>query len=144
MFKPTKIIIHHSLTKDSQTVSWGAIRKYHIETLGWGDIGYHVGVELVGNHYEVFLGRPWDKVGAHTRGQNKDSLGICFVGNYDLEEPSKEMLIEGGKLIHMWMKLFAISFKKICPHRHFATYKTCPGRQFDIDTLFATIPSIYI
>lgn len=144
MFKPKKIIVHHSLTKDSETVSWGAIRKYHIGTLGWGDIGYHAGVELVGNHYEVFLGRLWNKVGAHTKGQNYNSLGICFVGNYDLEKPFKKMLIEGGKLIFMWMKLFDISFKEIYTHHHFADYKTCPGTQFDLDNLFANIPSIYI
>ena len=49
IFKPQKVICHHSLTRDSGSVSWGAIRKFHMETLDppYKDIGYHCGVELV-------------------------------------------------------------------------------------------------
>lgn len=141
MFEIKRIVIHHSLTKDSETVSWGAIRRYHMETLGWSDIGYHAGVELVRNDYEVLMGRMWDEAGAHTRGQNHDSLGICFIGNYDLEKPPEKMLVEGGKLIALWMKLFDILLEEIYTHHHFADYKTCPGTQFDMDELFANIPS---
>jgi hypothetical protein len=136
---PRRIIVHHSLTKDSGTVSWGAIRYYHTVTLGWKEIGYHSGVELVqsGQHFynEILLGRPWDMAGAHTIGQNHDSLGICFVGNYDLIRPPEPMLVVGGQLIGMWLRLFNIPKSEIYGHRDFADYKTCPGTKFDLNEL---------
>lgn len=144
---PNKIIIHHSLTEDSGTVSWGAIRHYHTAIKGWADIGYHAGIELVESgdhiHYEILLGRMWDKIGAHTieEGQNWISLGLCFIGNYDEAPPPEGMLIIGGQLISFWMRLFKIPRSEIYGHRDFADYKTCPGKLFDIDKLKYWIPT---
>lgn len=134
-FQPNKIIVHHSLTKDSGTVSWGAMRKYHVDILGWNDIGYHAGVELVGDHYEAFFGRPWYLPGAHTKGHNDDSLGFCFVGNFDEEEPSDTLLEAGARVLFHWFVLFKIP--TYCTYRHhdFNPNKTCPGRKFDMDKL---------
>jgi hypothetical protein len=139
---PTEIIIHHSLTKDSGTVSWGAIRKYHTDPkpvgMGMTSIGYHLGIELVQSgdnfYYESLMGRVWDAEGGHTIGHNDKSLGICFVGNYDLVVPSEEMLITGAKVIRLWMRLFNIQMDSIFPHRDFAD-KTCPGTKFDMNVL---------
>lgn len=133
-FKPKKITVHNSATRDSGTVSWGAIRKYHTETLGWSDIGYHAGVELVksGNelYYEILMGRMWDRQGAHVRGHNQDNLGICFIGDFDLREPPQAQLIAGAKIIALWMKLFDIPIEEIYTHRRFDPTKTCPGDKF--------------
>ena len=137
-FKPIKIIAHHSLTKDSATVSWGAIRKYHTQTLGWSDIGYHAGVELVKSgadlYFEVLMGRMWDIPGAHTRGHNNDSLGICFIGNFDNYFPEQKLLMTGAKVISLWLKLFDLKIEDIYPHNHFAQ-KSCPGSFFDLNNL---------
>ena len=146
MLRPNKVIVHHSLTADSITVSWGAIRKYHVETCGWNEIGYHAGVELVGSggagYYEALFGRDWWKTGAHTIGQNEQALGICFVGNYDLEVPPYQMLLAGAKVIAAWVKWLGVPPGAIFPHNAFASYKTCPGTQFPMDSLKSLVSDI--
>jgi len=139
IFIPQRIFIHHSLTKDTPTVSWGAIRKYHTETLHWSVIGYHAGVELVRSgselYYEVLMGRMWDRQGAHCRGQNHDSLGICLIGNFDNYRPPDAQLDAAGRIISLWMKLYGIKLKDIYGHNEFDSNKTCPGKLFDFDDL---------
>lgn len=137
------IIIHHSLTKDSGTASWGAIRRFHKEVRGWRDIGYHAGIERIRDSYEVLIGRPLDYDGGHTRGLNDTHLGLCFVGNYDEVEPNPEMYYMAAKnIIRPWMKLFDIPLDKIEPHGDYAK-KTCPGMLFNMDqlkTIIKTLP----
>lgn len=132
---PVKIVLHHSLTSDSGTVSWGAIRRWHVEHNGWENIGYHAGIELVYTEYEIFMGRPWDKIGAHTLGQNDQSLGFIFVGNYDLIPPTEKMLEVGARVIALWMRLFDIPRDEIYRHSKFANYKSCPGTEFSLEDL---------
>jgi len=140
-FVPTKVICHHSLTKDSGTVSWGAIRKYHTQTLKrpYIDIGYHCGVELVKSgeelYFEALMGRMWTESGAHCRGHNGDSLSICFIGNYDKEVPKKGMMEAGAKVIALWLDLFNLSINDIYSHHNFAPHKSCPGKLFDMEYL---------
>jgi hypothetical protein len=124
---PNKIIIHHSLTKDSGTVSWGAIRKYHVETNGWADIGYHWGIELINDHYEILMGRPSDHIGAHTIGQNDQAIGICIVGNFDIDPVLPEIKDQLHILIEWLIGVYKIPNQKIYGHCEFAQ-KTCPGK----------------
>ena len=142
-FKVQKVIVHHSLTKDSGSVSWGAIRRYHIQQMKWSGIGYHAGVELVLSgqeiNYEILMGREWDRSGAHTRGHNTNSLGICFVGNYDKIPPPKKMLITGARVIALWLRLFNLTIKDIYSHHHFNVYKSCPGVYFDMEYLLTCV-----
>jgi|WetSurSiteA1Bulk_404760.scaffolds.fasta_scaffold00002_28 N-acetylmuramoyl-L-alanine amidase len=139
MNTPSIIILHHSLTKDSGTVSWSAIRNYHVHTNGWKDIGYHFGIEKVTNPndsylvYEILLGRFADMVGSHVEGHNYGSLGICFVGNYDEEEPSSTMINKGVDLVSWLCRLYKIKPEYILGHRDFNSHKSCPGKLFDVE-----------
>lgn len=133
MRKWTHIMIHHSLTKDSKTVSWNAIKKYHTKVLGWKDIGYHFGVEKVKDGYVILVGRPLLMSGAHCKeaGMNYKAIGICVIGNYDCCSPSSNMLAElCYRLIIPLMDTFNIPIENIVFHRDFARYKSCPGKKF--------------
>lgn len=124
---PNKIIIHHSFTKDEKTVSWGAIRKYHVETNGWSAIGYQFGIELIGDHYETLIGRNPNQIGAHTIGQNEQSIGICVVGNYDVDPITDGISDALHNLLAWLMPIFKIDNHEIYGHCEFAP-KTCPGK----------------
>jgi hypothetical protein len=154
---PTYIIIHHSLTKDSGTVSWGAIRHYHksyacngtiiseelakeLEADGkpvkrpWLDIGYHVGTELINEDYEILLGRMPSVQGAHcaAAGMNAVSLGICNVGNFDVVKPPHEQWMLCLKVTNYFRNLYSIPVVAVNGHREFDPHKTCPGKLWDM------------
>lgn len=128
------IVIHHSLTKDSETVSWDAIRRYHVDVMGFRDVGYNFGIELIGGHYEALLGRPLGEVGAHCtqKSMNRVGIGICMVGNFDSHEPPGGQWNLGLKICNMLMDIYRIPVKNVMGHYEFAPYKTCPGRMFDM------------
>ena len=47
---------------------------------GWSGIGYHFFIKRDG---QIELGRPLQKQGAHTKNQNKNSIGLCYAGGVD-------------------------------------------------------------
>jgi len=131
----THIMLHHSATKDSGTVSWGAIEKFHKETRGWRDIGYHAGVELVGESYYALIGRSiMEQAAACPEGMmNVRALHVCCVGDYDVVAPSSgllEVLVE--RVLVPWMRGFGIPPENIVGHQDYNRGKSCPGRLFDL------------
>lgn len=129
---PTHLIIHHSLTEDGKTVSWDAIRRYHIDTNGWRNIGYHYGIELINSTYEVLVGRMQDEIGAHCKegGMNRCSLGICVVGNFDLAPVPAAQMDKLVQLVRSLRIVFDIPAECVQRHHDYATYKSCPGTKF--------------
>lgn len=62
------------------------IRRWHLRR-GWLDIGYHAVVRRDGT---VEPGRSYDVPGAHARGFNHLSLGICLVGGVAEDKTTPE------------------------------------------------------
>lgn len=132
------ITIHHSLTKDSGTVSWNAIRKYHKEEKGWRDIGYHYGIELVNDHYEIFVGRFENQDGAHTKGWNSTTLGICMLGNFDIAVPCEKQMNVTIRLVRSLIYQYDLRIYNVGGHRErsyegILPSKTCPGSKFNMN-----------
>lgn len=75
----TKIIIHCSATPEGREVSVNEISSWHRQR-GFNGIGYHYVVGLDG---KVHTGRPITQAGAHCRGHNHDSIGVCYIGGCD-------------------------------------------------------------
>ena len=141
------IMVHHSLTKDSGTVSWWAIEKYHREDPKhlWRDIGYHAGVELVtadpglvGYEYQALLGRPESAVAAACPqgGMNELALHVCCVGNFDLAPPPPGLVrCLVRRVLLPWMSEYGIPPERIVRHHDFNPAKSCPGTQWDMGLL---------
>lgn len=79
MRKITKIIVHCTATPRGRAVTRADVDRWHRQR-GFDGIGYHY---LVGLDGEIWPGRPEEKIGAHCRGHNADSIGVCYVGGCD-------------------------------------------------------------
>lgn len=138
-----KIILHHSKTKDSGTVSWDAIRKYHIETNGWKDIGYEFGIEQVGLKSQVMIGRPLTEYGSHCAGHNTGSVGIVTVGDFDSEKLSLEKELLLVDLCVSVCLTLGVNPKEIYGDRDFHPTKTCPGNVFPLRRIKENVVRVY-
>tara|TARA_B110000977_G_scaffold199432_1_gene286813 strand:- start:14252 stop:14665 length:414 start_codon:yes stop_codon:yes gene_type:complete len=122
-----KIIVHCSATREGQHIDVDTIKDWHLKR-GWSDIGYHYVVYLDGT---IKTGRNVEIMGAHTRGYNQGSIGICYVGGVELDgttpkdtrtESQKKSLI---KLLYILKSIYGDDVS-IHGHREFST-KACPS-----------------
>ena len=73
------IVIHCSATRADRSYSVDDCRRDHLAR-GFANIGYHYYITRDG---VVHAGRPLYQEGAHVRGFNKFSIGICYEGGLD-------------------------------------------------------------
>lgn len=129
------IIVHCSATPEGRNVSVADIDRWHRER-GFDGIGYHYVVYIDGSVHE---GRPIDKVGAHCKGHNIHSIGICYIGGVDLNGKPKDTrtLAQKDALVNHLMRLKRRFPKAVIRgHRDFAA-KACPS--FDATKEYAGI-----
>mgnify|MGYP000492086536 FL=1 len=73
------LVVHCSATRPTQDIGVRDITQWHIQR-GFDTVGYHYVIRRNG---EVERGRPENAVGAHVRGHNVNSIGICLAGGVD-------------------------------------------------------------
>lgn len=135
MRKIDEIIIHCSATKPGWMADASAedkrdeIRRWHVEDNGWRDIGYHA---LIDRDGAVVSGRPIDDQGAHCRGHNATSLGVCLIGGFGSNENDRfdeHFTPEQNRALRMWIEDAKAKFgtiSKVTGHNEYAA-KACPG-----------------
>ncbi|ULQ47386.1 N-acetylmuramoyl-L-alanine amidase [Flagellatimonas centrodinii] len=78
-----QLIIHCAATKPSMDIGAAEIRQWHLGN-GWSDIGYNYVIRrngLIENGRDLDRdGNVDEEVGAHAKGFNARSIGICLVG----------------------------------------------------------------
>jgi len=131
------IIIHQS---DSTFGNVDLIDQWHRDR-GWDEIGYH-NVILNGKEdglspYDptvdgtIEYGRAISKMGAHCRGSNRTSIGICLIGkgnSINVFTPAQLQSLKA--LCSSLINQFGLSWLDVHGHNEFTSQKTCPG--FDV------------
>lgn len=131
-----EIIVHCTATAEGRDVTVEEITRWH-KAQGWKTIGYHWVIYRDGS---VHKGREEKVIGAHCRGHNTGSIGVCYVGGCasdgktpkDTRTPrQKEALI---RLLKQLRERYPNA--TIHGHRDFAA-KACPS--FDAKNEYAYI-----
>jgi N-acetylmuramoyl-L-alanine amidase len=73
------IVVHCSATPPDRDIGAAEISAIHLQK-GSGGIGYALVIRRTGS---VELGHDLAAVGAHVRGRNSDTVGLCLVGGVD-------------------------------------------------------------
>lgn len=125
-----KIILHCSATREGDdSVNVDVIDRWH-KARGWSGCGYHFVVLLDGT---IQFGRPVHKIGAHVKGENVGSIGVCYIGGVEKDGKTpkdtrtSEQIASLLEVFRFLQKCFPGS--TIHGHNEFST-KACPS--FDV------------
>lgn len=121
-----KIVVHCSATPDGRDVDAATIHEWH-SNRGWSGIGYHYVIKRDGT---IENGRPEYWTGAHAKGHNKGSLGICMIGQEKFTQV---------QFASLWALILNIKERKgkieVVSHYKLDSSKTCPN--FDAELAYA-------
>lgn len=119
--KPKRVILHCSDTPDSNDrFTAEDIDGWH-RARGMSQIGYH---EVIRRNGLREKGRPYNFQGAHCKGENSDSLGVCYVGRC---QPTVDQIKTILEIYRDFKRMFGIGWSAWFGHYEFNSEKSCPG-----------------
>jgi N-acetyl-anhydromuramyl-L-alanine amidase AmpD len=76
-------------------------------------------------------GRPLEIAGAHVKGQNTNSIGVCLIGKHHFT--AKQLYDALPTLLQLLLPAYGLTFDNVYGHNEFDPDKTCPN--FDVNAL---------
>ena len=130
------IVIHHSATPTGGAVAFDKMHR----SKGWDELGYHFvignGTDTRDGQVEVGGRWPRQKWGAHAKTPdnryNDFGIGVCLVGNFDLNRPSDEQVRSLSKLVAYLMRTYHIPAERVVGHGDTGRATECPGRMLNL------------
>lgn len=121
------IVLHHAA---ADKCSLSDINWWHIKK-GYSCVGYHYFIKKDGS---IYKGRSDDIIGAHAKGYNSTSIGVCFEGDYTKQVMPQAQLDAGRELVQYLKQTYNIM--KVCKHKDLCS-TSCPGDLFPFDEIVA-------
>ena len=116
------LVVHCSDTDNGKDLNALDIHKMHLN-FGWDGIGYH---KVICRSGKIENGRPEYWIGAHVKGKNEISLGVCLIGRNNFTDEQFASLEE---VLKSWKCFYPKA--KIVGHCDTGnTEKSCPN--FDV------------
>lgn len=116
MRKINLIVIHCSATREDRTLTAFDLNLLH-RRRGFNGTGYHYYIRKDGT---VILTRPVERIGAHARGFNENSIGICYEGGLNFRgRPADTRTPEQRASLRSLVRQLQEQFPgcKVCGHR---------------------------
>lgn len=138
------LVVHHS--QRHIDFPW-LIRTRHKYLRGWEEIGYHylIGNGVVCEDGKLYKGRDESFQGAHVRGLNNRSIGICLIGDMDRFEPTEKQMSTLLDFLTEKLNKHNIPVENIIGHREFnGVVKTCPGLNIDLNFIRKELEKSFI
>jgi hypothetical protein len=137
-----EIVLHHTWEPTAARYrgqqTWDAIRRFHMVDRGWSDIGYHLGIAP---DESLWLLRPIPRQGAHVKGNNRHTVGVVLLGNFDEEDPHACGLTQAARVVALLLDRFHLPVSAVRFHREFAD-KTCPGTRLDLNAFRELVQAV--